>query len=65
MRGGCDSALRRIMESLGPKRPRSFEDCIEWARFQFQARFHNEIAQVTLWVPVASSEARHGVYLTR
>lgn len=36
----------RISESLDSNRPSSFEDCISWARLQFQQRFHNEIAQV-------------------
>lgn len=37
----------RIWESLVSKRPKSYEDCIHWARLQFQARFHNEIAQAS------------------
>lgn len=37
----------RISESLGSKRPKSFEECVVWARLQFQQRFHNEIAQVS------------------
>lgn len=37
----------RISESLGSKRPKSFEECVAWARLQFQQRFHNEIAQVS------------------
>lgn len=46
--------LTRIAESLGSKRPKSFTECISWARMQFQARFHNEIAQLLHNFPVDS-----------
>ncbi|CAM9716153.1 unnamed protein product, partial [Laminaria digitata] len=46
--------LNRISESLGSKRPKSFEECVVWARLQFQQRFHNEIAQLLHNFPVDS-----------
>ncbi|CAM9515783.1 unnamed protein product [Ascophyllum nodosum] len=46
--------LTRIWESLKSKKPQRFEDCITWARLQFQERFHNEIAQLLHNFPVDS-----------
>ncbi|CAM9370818.1 unnamed protein product, partial [Hapterophycus canaliculatus] len=46
--------LTRISESLASSRPSSFEDCVNWARLQFQQRFHNEIAQLLHNFPVDS-----------
>ncbi|CAM9877805.1 unnamed protein product [Pylaiella littoralis] len=49
--------LTRILESLDTSRPSSFEDCVSWARLQFQQRFHNEIAQLLHNFPVDSLTA--------
>ncbi|KAJ8601684.1 hypothetical protein CTAYLR_007473 [Chrysophaeum taylorii] len=39
-------ALRRVKTALVDLRPVKFEDCIRWARFQFQECFHDSIAQL-------------------
>lgn len=38
--------LQRVKTALVDLRPVTFEDCIRWARFQFQACFHDSIAQL-------------------
>lgn len=38
--------LEKIRDSLTTDRPRSFEDCIAWARLRFEHHFTNEIQQL-------------------
>lgn len=38
--------LRRVKTALVDARPLTFEDCIKWARLEFQSCFHDSIAQL-------------------
>lgn len=38
--------LKRIKDALTTNRPANFEDCVTWARLQFQATFVNNIKQL-------------------
>lgn len=38
--------LQRVKIALVDSRPLNFEDCIRWARFQFQECFHDSVAQL-------------------
>jgi len=44
--------LRKVKASLVDERPLSFQDCIAWARLEFQQSFHNSIAQLLHNFPV-------------
>jgi ubiquitin-activating enzyme E1 len=43
--------IKTIQEYLVTKRPRSFEECIEWARLQFEESYANEIKQLLYNLP--------------
>jgi ubiquitin-activating enzyme E1 len=43
--------LKTIQNYLVTKRPRSFEECIEWARLQFEENYANEIKQLLYNLP--------------
>jgi len=45
-------ALQRLKTALVDARPLAFEDCIRWARLQFQECFHDSIAQLLHNFPV-------------
>lgn len=38
--------LRRVKDSLIDSRPVSFEQCVQWARLQYEELFHNSLAQL-------------------
>jgi len=38
--------LKLIRQTLVDDRPVSFEDCVVWARLQFESLFNNQIRQV-------------------
>jgi len=40
------ATLQRVKTALVDSRPVSFEDCVAWARLQFQECFHDSIAQL-------------------
>jgi ubiquitin-activating enzyme E1 len=39
-------SLRKIRKTLVDERPRSLEDCVVWARLQFESLFYNQIRQL-------------------
>ena len=41
----ADRNTRNYRGLLGSARPRSFEECIEWARMRFEELFHDTIVQ--------------------
>lgn len=43
--------LKDISDSLGASKPKSFQDCVAWARLQFQELYHNTIAQLLFNFP--------------
>lgn len=47
--------LQTIQTYLGTERPLSFEQCIVWARHEFEKNFHNEIAQLLYNFPKDST----------
>lgn len=44
--GNQRETLETIRTYLTTERPRTFEDCIAWARMQFETEFHNKIQQL-------------------
>jgi len=48
--GSPIEALTAIRDNLG-QRPKTFEDCVVWARLKFQELFHNSIAQLLFNFP--------------
>eukprot|EP00873_Tetraselmis_striata_P029638 jgi/Tetstr1/449902/TSEL_003924.t1 len=48
--GQARDQLEKVVSSL-QRRPTSFEDCIEYARTQFQSYFHDKIKQLTFIFP--------------
>lgn len=38
--------LKSLKKDLSLECPKSFDDCVKWARLQFQENFHNTIAQL-------------------
>lgn len=43
--GDVKGTLETVAQYLN-KRPYTFEDCIKWARLEFQAKYHNDILQL-------------------
>lgn len=43
--------LHAVKRCLLDQRPRSFDDCVAWARLQFEEHFHNQIAQLLFNFP--------------
>ncbi len=43
--------VKQIQDYLVTKRPRSFEECVEWARLQFEENYANEIKQLLYNLP--------------
>ncbi|TKR73072.1 hypothetical protein L596_020427 [Steinernema carpocapsae] len=43
--------LDAVLKALNKERPSSPEDCVAWARLQFEANYHNTIAQLLFSIP--------------
>ncbi|CAF0731325.1 unnamed protein product [Didymodactylos carnosus] len=43
--------INNVQRILGPDRPKSFPDCIKWARQIFQEQFHNTLVQLLFNFP--------------
>ena len=43
--------IEQIVSYLVRDKPLTFEECIAWARLQFEEKFHNEIAQLLHSLP--------------
>ncbi|KAJ3070096.1 hypothetical protein HDU98_006858 [Podochytrium sp. JEL0797] len=50
--GSAKETIESIHSMLVLDRPKSFEQCVSWARFKFQDYFHNQIAQLLFNFPV-------------
>lgn len=44
--GNEKQTLETLRDYLQTEKPESFDDCIEWARLQFEKQYHNAIAQL-------------------
>ncbi|KAJ3293322.1 hypothetical protein HDU79_000431 [Rhizoclosmatium sp. JEL0117] len=50
--GSAKETIESIHHMLVTDRPKSFEQCVAWARFKFQDYYHNQIAQLLYNFPV-------------
>lgn len=49
--GQAKEQVEQIIAYLGTERPTTFEQCIVWARFQFEEKYANEIKQLLYSFP--------------
>ncbi|KAK4954238.1 E1 ubiquitin-activating protein [Elasticomyces elasticus] len=49
--GNEKQTLETLNEALRTEKPEGFEDCVEWARMQFERQYHNAIAQLLFNFP--------------
>ncbi|TPX40486.1 hypothetical protein SeMB42_g05975 [Synchytrium endobioticum] len=44
--GSQRDTLETVLAYLGPSRPTTFDQCVQWARFKFEEYFNNQISQL-------------------
>ncbi|TPX30935.1 hypothetical protein SmJEL517_g05591 [Synchytrium microbalum] len=49
--GSQKDTLEQVVAFLGPSRPTTFEQCIQWGRFKFEEYFNNQIQQLLFNFP--------------